>query len=298
MASNAAFQPRFSVRAAFDGGVIDVADGRYATEVARQKQNAPRPNCYNPNARPEVFQANQVQAGNPGVYAMQPLANPSVFDATPTDPQPQDRDYWKSKGVVQNPAIKDRVTLKPEEEMVEAQRKKQHPHQRQPNHPAHGVRWQVDPYQSNKQVIAVVPTPQPGARQFWQSNDTVTAPIPGQEGLGTMTRDELIRMGDRENQLQRQLRHPPQIVNLPANALNGEPFTLYLPEGANTPSNFQLQLSPQVTAGEPIPFQYGVDTADQYAGHLIAPDTNGPVNREYWRSGQAVTSKKFASKNE
>lgn len=132
MSKAAVFHPRFSVRNAFDDGVVSVANGRYS--VGKHDKTKPEPrymSCYNPDGKPVVLakgqpatpvRGKQVQANYPGVQsntnpAAKPNSAPSPqgntntsasrrginrtrMDRTRQEPNPDDRRYWRSKDVV------------------------------------------------------------------------------------------------------------------------------------------------------------------------------------------------------
>lgn len=84
MSNKAALNPRFSVKASFDGNIIDVSDDQYATEKARNyPKNSGR--CSVNQAQPTI----EVQAPR----RLQELGVPSE----------EDRRYWGTKTVVYQP---------------------------------------------------------------------------------------------------------------------------------------------------------------------------------------------------
>lgn len=323
MEKDAVFHPRYSVRNAFDDGVVSVADGRYS--VGKHDKNKPEPRsmtCYNPDGRPVVFakgqqtpsvNGRQVQANYPEVQSNpNPIAksntgeqlqtdtavtvtrrgiNRNRMDRTRQEPNPGDRRYWKSKDVVNADIQVDRVQK--QQEVAKP-------------------RWQVLPYDSERKPRSLEETSTKEDRQHWMGQTVVQGGRSGGQQahsgiqqkipVEAMTRKDLTKMGRRENHIQRQIRRRLTVktatgveVEIPEEALSGEEFTLVVPGGVDLEGQFPVQ-------NNPLPSHLGVDTLRELEGRPVADDEDAHQNRTYWGSHDVVTGpgakSRFLPKNE
>lgn len=332
---NEILYPKFSVRAAFDSGVVDVSDGNYSTKSGRKYQeNAPKMQCYDPSGR--TVYASNVQTGRKDV---RPIVNATKIDATPKVPTLQDRNYWKGR---QQPENNQEEEAKKEEEEVDA------------DDQAKGVRRQIAPYNSDRNIRRLQGPPSKQDRRYWKSSERVDRSQQGEEEekkekedenkqAEGMNRVQLKKMAQREGNIHRSLRGRPQVktatLEIPSELLNHKSFTITVPgdfgvqvenveaeeeeepveekqEGQqvqarrvvrsqNKPQTVGSQevAAPRMMRGMRPPSHLGLDTGKEFRDHLIKDDPDAKQNREYWGGKdrrQAVYSQKkktFGAKN-
>lgn len=279
MSSNPAFHPRFSVRNSFDQNLVDVSSGRYASEAGRQLQKQPKTkNCYDTTSKPVVMAQSRpmrnVRAARPNVQARQ-NQNSDRRDVTPKQPSRQDRQYWQSKDLVARPA-QSKTQPQPVQISFEVEKRRH-----------------LEPYDTKRRPKAVEQTPSQVNRSHWKSNTRVDAP-PAVQGcqsckkkrnprkpVEAMNHEQAKRMGQREGQLQRQLR------GLGAS----QKFTVAAETKRETPNNIRFVVDPPrefSVQSNPLPSHMGVDTADDYRGHKIKKDESAVQRRQYWQGKNVV----------
>lgn len=261
-------QPRFSVRNAFNDGLIDVSDGRFATESARKR--AERPNT----CSEQTYDVNAAYVDR--------------TDRTPTD---QDRKYWKDKkSVVGNEVNRKPRIFQPKHMAIEVEKNN---------------RFQVEPAdpKDKKSAYPLKKIPTREDRQYWMSDRVVNAreqPISHEQLIRNGAREAELQKIGRDRRQNKSTFPNYRIVNASNVEVDEE-------EEADEQVTINVSRK-EVESGEftvsfPRYQKKALDTADQVKKLNIGPDERADERRKYW-GGRTVVSndtKKanpFAPKND
>lgn len=256
MSNQAALHPRFSVKASFEGNIIDASDNEYATQKAR---NYPKSSgrCAVNAAQPQI----EVQAAP--ARRLQELGIPTQ----------EDKQYWGGRTVVYQPRKTDadigQVTNTP---VNRQQVRTVAPQQRQAVK-AKGVtrqvvQQQIQPKVVNRQTVAA-PAANPNNRAWGQQM--------GQKQVAIQQAQRQGRRGAADAAVSQDANS--FVATVPHELLEGDSFILEMPQGA--------------WSGNIVRPHQLAQEADRYADqeledHDATEEAAAVVNRNHWRGKTIV----------
>jgi len=289
--SHPVFHPKFSVKSAFDGNVVDASDGRYATEKARHYPKSTGRCAVEQSNNSEIVRSSrhQVEARSGAHPVQREFRNTSTrlaeMQATPTQgvrwqvppaplrrdiqqleeqPSKLDRDYWMSTNRVNqqaDPVVQGSHHSRRSDSHHESPHRSHESHHSDEHHSHHR-------HESN-----AVPRQRPSDRALFQRMGV--REIDGQKNL--RNKDRVDNFGMDANTF---------TVTVPAAALDGDEFVIELPDEMQR-QGIQVE---EVRFGD-LP----IDTVRDTKGHFPLDAETISENRQYWK-GKNVVANRFEAK--